>query len=87
MASLGLNRPELVFDEDNLPCLFGGAADYENEFLRLKESADDFGVLPAWWGEQCAELRDMDADDGGPLVEADIFDRMTAEQILLYVTE
>jgi hypothetical protein len=52
--------------------------------VAIKESADSFGILPDWWGEHCADFADMEPDDGGPLVEEDIFwPRMTGEQLAM----
>ena len=87
MASTGLNRPELVFDMDGVPCMFG-VPDFENEFVKIKESADSYGVLPDWWGEQCADLRDPlgpEPEPNGPLLEKDIFfPRLTGKQLSLH---
>lgn len=83
MASTGLNRPELVFDADDVPKMFG-VADFSNDFVEIKESSESFGMLPDWWGECCAELSDVDHDDGGPLIEKEIFfPRLTGQQLVL----
>ncbi len=83
MASTGLNRPELIFDCDDIPRMFG-TPDFENEFVAIKESADSFGILPDWWNERCADFADMEPDDGGPMIEEEIFwPRMTGEQLAL----
>ena len=87
MASTGLTRPELVFDEDDIPKLFDNA-DFANKYVEIKESPDSFGALPEWWGELCAELRDDigadEGDDGGPLIEKEIFERLTGSQLVMY---
>jgi len=83
MSSSNLNRPELVFDCDDVPRMFGHA-DFENEFVAVKESPDSLGILPDYWGEQCSELRDP-LDGSGPLLEKDIFfPRLTGTQLSLY---
>ena len=86
MASTHLRRPELVFDCDDMPRMFRDA-DFENEFVSIKESPDSFGILPDWWGEQCAELRDEDeqAAPMGALLEEEIFfPRLTGTQLAMY---
>jgi len=62
-----------------------GSPDFENEFVSIKESPDTFGILPDWWMERCSDLNDADEpDDGGPLVEEEIFERLTGEQLKMY---
>jgi hypothetical protein len=84
MASTGLDRPELGFDEEDMPCLFH-KADYENEFVRIKESRDSFGALPEWdWRREfgsTSEMYDEEPDAGGPLLEEEIFERLTGVQL------
>ena len=60
-ASAGLRRPELVFDEDDLPFPSTLEPEYEDEFCRISwaRSEQVIGdILPIWHGEQAADLHD-----------------------------
>ena len=85
MASLDLDRPELVFDCDDIPCLFG-EADFQNDFVKIKETPEDFGVLPVRWvsDQPTIELRNAQRNiqPDEPLIEEDIFyPRLTGDQL------
>lgn len=87
MSSQGLERPELVFDEEGVAFIYD--ADYEDEYCRMawltKMQAMDT-VLPAWHGEQCADLRDIDAElkqASKAEIEKLIFEPLTYEQMTL----
>ena len=85
MASQELNRPELVFDCDDIPCVFV-QSDFENKFVKIKESSDHFGVLPDFWADygSCSDLRDSLPAPDAPLIEDDIFyPRLTGDQLIL----
>lgn len=86
MASKGLLRPDLAFDEDDIPCLLDDM-DFKNEFVWVSDLNDDLGLLPSWYGEQAADLRDpIDEDLEGESVvrSAALFSRMTGSQLSLY---
>jgi hypothetical protein len=82
MASQHLLKPELVFDEDNIPLV--DEPDFANEFVRIKDSRDNYGLLPDWFGECCSDLRDAPEEQAEPLNERDIFfPRLTGKQLSL----
>jgi hypothetical protein len=85
-CSLELNRPELVFGAD-LPTSVFSNPDYENEFVRVKETFDDYGILGGnYFFLERAGLLAHERDDGGPLIEADIFfPRLTGNQLKMGV--
>jgi len=88
MASENLHRPELLFDCDDIPCMFS-SPDFENKFVRVKETSDTLGVLPDYWSDigSCSDLNDPpDPPDrpcsDGQLLEEDIFyPRLTGDQL------
>lgn len=57
--------------------------DFSNDFCSIKDSEHSFGFLPDWHGECCSDLHDPEE----PLLEDDIFERLTGEQISLYNRE
>ena len=77
MASKGLRRPELVFDEDNIPMFC--KPDYIGEFVDIKEAPTTYGLLSDWVDECCSDLHDEDM----PEKEEDIFEVMTGLQLMM----
>lgn len=86
-ASSGLQRPELVFDEDDLPFPPTLEAEYEDEFCRISWARSDQvigDILPIWHGELASELHDpeelpQDMDRGQ--LEQYIFEPLTLADI------
>lgn len=81
MASQHLQKPELVFDEDNIPLT--DTPDFTNEFVWIKDTSDNYGLLPDWFGECCSDLSD-EPEQPETLKERDIFyPRLTGKQLEL----
>lgn len=79
-CSKGLQRPDLVFDQDDVPFPFQ-QAEYEDQFCRISWATSDKVVgriLPEWWGEWCSELREPE-----PLLPP----KMTRGQLEEYIFE
>ena len=81
MASKNLKRPELVFDSDDVPMF--AKPDYENEFIKIKDSGVTYGLLPDWYDECSSDLRDE--VEPLPDLEEQIFERLTGEQLRMDV--
>lgn len=80
MASQGLERPDLVFDEDDVGMI--GDAEFKSEFVWIADTADDMGIVPDWYGECCSELRDLpDLEGETALRDAALFPRLTGAQM------
>lgn len=60
MASKGLHKPDLVFDEDQIPYQFD--PEYSDEFVKMAYLTENQtiagGWLSPWHGECCADLSD-----------------------------
>lgn len=81
-CSKGLQRPELVFDEDHVPFPFQ-SAEYEDEYCKISWATSDQivgSVLPVWFGECCSDLHDLDP---APALPKD----MNREQLEEYIFE
>ena len=81
-CSKNLNRPELIFDSDGVP--FPDRPDYENEFVRVLETNDPYEYIDPWRGDECSETRDPRYMEDVPEEEAEIFQRLTGEQLQVY---
>lgn len=85
MASKGLDRPDLVFDEDDIPVLC--EPDWKSEFVWIADTKDHMGIIPEWYGECCSELADLQSSEEhlGEDVLRDMafFSRMTGSQLKL----
>lgn len=66
MSSAGLKRPELVFDMDDIPCVF--TPQYQDDFVSMTYSDSGLDVLPSWYGECCSELSDPVPEVKGEVV-------------------
>lgn len=79
MCSLGLNRPELVYDEDNIPMLF--KPDFENEYCAVVY--DRVGVED----DKSVSLSFNTLDDFSfpdlPFVQSIDFSKLTGEQLIM----
>lgn len=82
MASAGLERPELIFDQDDVHMTV--KPDYENDFVSVKDSEHSFGFIEEWYGECCSDLNDIGSQYE---LEEEIFQRLTGEQLGLYNEE
>ena len=63
LASQDLKRPQLVYDEDNIPLTF--YPEYQDEFCAMSYRRPDETVgmfLPEWYGECCSDLNDTFVD-------------------------
>jgi len=83
-ASQNLERPSLIFDEDDVP--FPYRPDYEDEWCRLAwvtQNQATGHILPSWYGEQCSELHDPDQKGDRAALESLIFEPLTYEQLKL----
>jgi len=85
MSYEGLARPELAFDEDDVPFL-PGEPDFKNEFVWISDSYHDFGLLPEWYGELASDLNDLPEEDltEKALRDKAFFPRMTGTQLSMY---
>ena len=79
MASAKLHRPELVFDAEGIPMF--AQPDYENDFVKIKDSTKHFGLLSDWYDECCSELNETEEL---PEREEEIFERLTGVQLTMY---
>ena len=78
--SENLKKPELVFDSDDVPIPFNlGKKDFVDDFVVIHHSRSAYGMLPDWYGEQCADLGDPLSDD----FSTDLFEAITGEQIAI----
>jgi len=90
MSSTGLNRPELVFDDDSIPVFW--SSDFENEFCKIKQTSEDYNLVSdydvghksGWRAElgTCSDLRDSPDPKPLPENESDIFSRLVASDML-----
>lgn len=81
-CSKGLQRPDLVFDADDVPFPFQ-SAEYEDEYCKISWATSDQivgNVLPAWFGECCSDLHDLDPAPALPM-------DMNREQLEEYIFE
>ncbi|MFV0399432.1 MAG: hypothetical protein ACK5LX_02280 [Oscillospiraceae bacterium] len=77
--SQGLQVPAVLFDEQDIPQYF--TEDFENEFVAIKDSDDDYGVLGGiGWDECCSDL--LDSVDIGSGVSADVVGVVTKNDAL-----
>lgn len=78
LHSLNLCKPELVFDEDDIPC-FKDKPDFVGDYCVLRYTDDLYGILDPFWSESCSEVRHPDElEDDYP------FEILTGEQLKLY---
>lgn len=77
MCSLGLTRPELVFDADDMPCVF--TPEYENAYCAVSfqrsDLESDFSVMA--FNSECPDIFDM------PDIEEDSAEILTGEQQII----
>lgn len=79
MCSQGLRRPELVFDCDDVPCLFQPQHDTKYCSIAYLPDVQTIGqYLPDWYGECASDLSDPPEDDDG------LEPRMTFSQLKLW---
>ena len=78
--SENLKKPELVFDSDDVPMPFAlSKKDHVDDFVVIHHSKTSYGMLPDWYGEQCAELGDPLSDDFSTV----LFESIVGKQIAL----
>ena len=86
LASLGLNRPDLVLDEDNVPFPFQHP-EYMDEFCKISWASghDVLGsLLPSWYDDWCSDVRSP--EELPPTrwqQEKILFEPLTGEQLSL----
>lgn len=83
LNSKGLDKPELVFDMDDvaMPC----DPDYKGEFCSIADTQDQWGFLPEWYGECCSDLADPVEVSDSELETLAFSPRLTGRQLSLVV--
>lgn len=85
-CSAGLARPDLVFDQDDVPFLL--QPQHEDEFCKIAwaSCSEVIGTyLPDWYDDWCADLREPEAlprDMTRAQLETYIFEPLTMQQLL-----
>lgn len=91
-CSQGLKKPELVFDEDNVPFPFDHA-EHEDEYCRISWASGDQLIgklLPEWYDEWCSDVRtpeQLPPDLSRSQLERLIFEPLTGDQLSFMLME